>query len=1135
MTKNLIKKMSKKELLDKFNENKEDYRVSELWWWTHEFVRDIFDNIFMLKSVSRFSHEKDLFGFDIIDNIYQHELKKWLGNRTRADFLCKINGKRVVVEVEAYGGMEKWLKQIPDYMTKENTEYAIVTDWYERRFFKQWYSEDPDKYTTKTLEELLWEDGKFLDAFYNTHDYYIHRLSNVQGKAFNAQDFHPALITIAESLVYDFRYSWLFKSETKDENKVEIQTAYSLIIQFILLKIIQDKKQIKLIKKDEVLEHLKENHYTELFQTILKEIEWLGWFYESYHNQQAWLIQKIIKHYSDQYNIPNFNLDTVRPFLDLYQFIFSFNFEKVNQDFFWAVYENYLKELYHDDGTKKWQVFTPPEIVDFMLDEVWYTHEFIKETIENYWLEKIKPNLENIDFNIPGLSIIDPACWSGTFLYKAAGRILNAIYLLKGENKISESEAGKLSECIIVNNIIGFDIEAFPLYLAEMNILQTLLFFNVNSEGDILNKINKTIKLFSTQDSISEFFNINESMIDALKGVLENKFWTTTLFEKRDNREIFEIKSDLQNIDKKEFEDYFAFSLHVNELKRNTYLVENKKSKKQKTFWDVFWDKVLEECKNIKDLNNFLKKYAPNVAVARNAWLDRGTGMKNREHFNQIIEKANLAIDVLIKKDILKRSKFDFVIGNPPYVAYNMIDWDVKNNRVRRWLNMWNVFGVNLHSIPWNRKKYSPKPNLYSYFNALSFWLAKENWKVCFIVPEWFVAYDCNNRFLLNQVNLEKLIFFNQRIFVNRWILGNVETATSAIIYSYSKSQLNDKDIEICSYNWEISTKENGISLDDIIKKLEKKHYTKKLARDNIISWFGVLKRTPEGLDLIEKYKDNSDDLNIYYDVLKSKETFGDSFYFDIWYNIDESTMVETKDNDYINFLWRWLYYSYKDTKWWTKDKSKIWLLQANQWYNLLESKYKIIRNKTVWFWNEKCFYFEDREVIWARNNFNWIWSNNKDEILYLFGILNSKMTRNILNLYNKKGWEIRDFWIFLYTLKSQIRVPKIDFEIKQQLKQQLIINSENIVNLCKNWGQLIDKWSDICKTELDTNSMAEKIIWIKDEYKSLLGDIDTEKLKTSDIIPAEIKEKIGNESLELKRLEEERDGIVMELYGMSE
>ncbi len=120
-----------------------------------------------------------------------------------------------------------------------------------------------------------------------------------------------------------------------------------------------------------------------IFESVEHQIKWLWKFYRPYHNQQDSLLSKIIAHYQWESRFARLNLDSVRLFLDLYHFIYSFDFKEIRQDLFWAVYENYLKELYKDDDSKKWQVFTPPEIVEFMLDEVWYTVDYIQWVISN--------------------------------------------------------------------------------------------------------------------------------------------------------------------------------------------------------------------------------------------------------------------------------------------------------------------------------------------------------------------------------------------------------------------------------------------------------------------------------------------------------------------------------------------------------------------------------------------------------------------------------------------------------------------------------------------------------------------------------------------------------------------------------
>ena len=78
----------------------------------------------------------------------------------------------------------------------------------------------------------------------------------------------------------------------------------------------------------------------------------------------------------------------------------------MQNEIFGYVYENYLKDLYSDE--KKGQYFTDPNVVEFMLNEIGYTKKNL--------IERHKNNQES-------LSIIDPSCGSGTFLYNATHRL----------------------------------------------------------------------------------------------------------------------------------------------------------------------------------------------------------------------------------------------------------------------------------------------------------------------------------------------------------------------------------------------------------------------------------------------------------------------------------------------------------------------------------------------------------------------------------------------------------------------------------------------------------------------------------------------------------------------------------------
>jgi len=132
-------------------------------------------------------------------------------------------------------------------------------------------------------------------------------------------------------------------------------------------------------------------------------------------------------------------------------FINRYNFANVKNEIFGYVYENYLKDLYLDE--KKGQYFTDPLVVDFMLEQIGYTNDQLKK--------RFAKDKESI-------SIIDPSCGSGTFLYNATHRLVEAFF----EDTETTS---KVVEELVNENIFGLDIAEFPLYLAEMNILMRML------------------------------------------------------------------------------------------------------------------------------------------------------------------------------------------------------------------------------------------------------------------------------------------------------------------------------------------------------------------------------------------------------------------------------------------------------------------------------------------------------------------------------------------------------------------------------------------------------------------------------------------------------------------------------------
>jgi len=105
-----------------------------------------------------------------------------------------------------------------------------------------------------------------------------------------------------------------------------------------------------------------------------------------------------------------------------------------------------------------------------------------------------------------------------------------------------------------------------------MNILQSLLWFNIDeSSGEVLNKIDKSIKVFSTDDTISEFANMQDNLEEILED-FDREGQIFSVNKKRVPKDISELKidildGDLESMFQKYIVNYFAKRLYTKDKK----------------------------------------------------------------------------------------------------------------------------------------------------------------------------------------------------------------------------------------------------------------------------------------------------------------------------------------------------------------------------------------------------------------------------------------------------------------------------------------------------------------------------------------------------------------------------------------
>lgn len=993
--------MNIKELNAEWIKDKDKFRRKELGTGVQNFVKKV------LESEDIFNLKEGKLSTKLENRKNEYIQEQNTRTRNRADFVIYINSEIIIpVEVEQYGNIEAGEIQLFTYQNDLEKQYGILTDGYKWRFYNN------NIFREFTIDEIFSNVDNFI-VFWNEYikpeNYYLSFFENKtknplfqKTKTLSVEENRQIFFEDITRLIKNFKNKlqlegYVSGTNQKDKEKKAVELTYAYIIQFILYKTLVDNDFGNFANEFDdrvvrIYENLKENKYKEILGIIDGISAQISEnIYKPFSKEQEYITQKILQIYRSLQN----TISDVSPWLDIFIFIKKYNFSNIENEIFGYIYENYLKELYSDE--KRGQYFTDPAIVNFMLHEIGYTSDVIK-----------KKYAEN------SISLIDPSCGSGTFLYAAVNQIIKAFG--NGNN-----EKSKLIETIVNENIFGLDIEEFPLYLAEMNILMRLLPLIINKKYN--NPIDKKIKVFLTKDSVAEFFDT------ALRNTIND----------------ISVKSG-------------QLSINFDEL-------------------DLGYKSYVREEDDLEEMKRSLEEH-PKIS----------------------------------------RRRFDYVIGNPPYVSYNecskqsLLTFElIKKGKVQ--LN--NIYGVNLHSIPNNPKKYAPKPNLYAFFIALGLALLKDNGKLCYIIPQNILTasdLDVIRYHLSKNTTIEKIVIFNSKMFINRGVKQNKIIPTSSLIFVVSKNKLppmSNHEVEIINYKNENHSIDK--TLENILhgKYIDKKKISQNILLKNVKNW-NFVKQNKKFLSFYESYQKNTVDISIYYDHVTAKQFFGNKFYFDGSFNIPTKDIQTKKidDNDY----WEIPHlksdgFRVKTEGFYPKNR-KIKIAHGSQGMIMLNTEYKVI-------WRyvnpDKFFFIEGKNVLPRFQQFC-IASNEKGEILYLLSLLNSRI--NLLLLKNLlKNEQEKDILIGLSIIKNFVRIPKIN-DRNKSIKNEIIQCTEEMLELEeKKLSDFID-FSNIMIQKFDEIKLEkDKLILIKDKNKFSL-DIKGNNIQ-KELIKKIINEKFINENVD--------------------
>jgi len=932
------------ELRSKWRKEQEYYKVREVGSGVQIFVKDV------LKS-------PDILGLRVGLNSTKREKrrdefleeKKTKGSR-QADITIFISPEIIIpVEVEKYENIEAGKAQLLQYQIDLEKKYGILTDGYTWRFYIN------NVYTEYTQETLFAKTDIFLDfwrEYVKPEKYYLSFFEELGQLSLlreaeqlpveeNRQIFFEDITKLIDSFKNKLDIEGYLKDlPVKERKKTAVEITYAYIIQFILYKTLVDNEFDEFPREYKTLveaihSHLKANRFKDILGCIDRISAGISKnIYHPFSKEQEFIRDRLM----ELYHKPMNELHDVSPWLDIFVFIKKYKFAEVRNEIFGYIYENYLKTLYEDQ--KKGQYFTDPAVVNFMLEQIGYTPEALKN--------RIGPEKNSI-------SLIDPACGSGTFLYSAVDTLIRTL------RPDSEYLAKKVEE-LVNKDIFGLDIAEFPLYLAEMNILMRMLPLIINEKYN--NPVEKKIKVFKTRDSIAEFMDT----------ALRNTIHDIDVAVQKNNGQgyLFKERLDL---------GYASYVRDEDDLKEMKDSLEN-------------WPRC-------------------------------------------------------------PRRRFDFVVANPPYVSYNesskqgvLIFKLIKPGKDKK-ADLNNIYGVNLHSIPTRRKKYSPKPNLYAFFIALGLALLKDNGKICYIIPQTILTagdLDVLRHHLAKFTTIEKIITFGGRMFIGRGLKQNRPVATSSLIFVLRRCY-PDKRHQVEVINCKDVSAEIETTIQNIRdgRKISRKKLLQGKLLESVANW-NFIKQEKSFLDFYDMYLKSAEAISIYYNHALAEHQFKNRFYFDGSFNIptEEIQTDRTKDTDY------WEIPSIKSRGflagvegYYPKNK-KIKIAEGSQGMKMLNTKYKVIWR----YANPDKFLFVKGENVFPRFQQFCIASNSKGEILYLLSLLNSKITNLLIDRLLKSENE-KDVLLGITAIKEFVRVPKI-IEDNGCVKDEIIKRAEEMLSLEK-------------------------------------------------------------------------------------
>lgn len=377
--------------------------------------------------------------------------------------------------------------------------------------------------------------------------------------------------------------------------------------------------------------------------------------------------------------------------------------------------------------------------------------------------------------------------------------------------------------------------------------------------------------------------------------------------------------------------------------------------------------------------------------------------------------------------------RFAFVVGNPPYVGYNAsasLGVEILARIKARRVSLADVFGWNLHSAPGRRKKYPPKPNLYAFFVALGVALLAPGGRLAYVLPRTLLTepdYDVVRHHLGHDVTIDAILEFDAAVFAGVGLGRRKPVATSSLVLVCTKQPPPPEHEVACARVRALA------ELDATPRtRLRQAKLRERVENWAFVGW------DPAMVERYEHYLDHSEPMQVYFDHERSIARFGTRFHFDVGFILDPARVCESYDPErhhaFLDFREFVRFTALRPTRGYPRDPAAITIPKASQGLAGLR------RHKLVWPKSRAFeFYYTDADVLPSMSHAQYIASDRRDEVLFLFAVLRSSLIRTIYAAMFELGAEQQGMFVAVKRIKEFVRPPKIETPAHARIKAEII------------------------------------------------------------------------------------------------